>query len=1135
MTGTIAAVERMAVRAPKFPGIRTTADGSEAVIWVESHLSQAAFAHATPPADRMLERFARSVNRGGRNLWGESLQIFELECGHSAASSCEGFSLSGGRVTSFTGGQDLLSMSEVLQSSAGKRLAIVFHVASRSLASHAITIQAGHDDITAVSDCGWSILFCRNPQEAADLAVIARRSAELSETPFLNVQDGFLTTHTLESLRLPEPELMKLFVGTPSRRLRNLFNPHQPLVSGPLENDDSYMKGRIAQRFFCDRVKPSLETAMADYFELTGRKYGLIRPYRMEDAEYAVVGMGSLMEPAEAAVDAMRARGVRAGCIAITVLRPFPQQELVAALTRCRSVAVIERTDTPLAESNPLTLQLKAALASAQMGDEARLLRIPEVYSGSAGLGGRLVTPAGIVAAFDNIASFGRRRFVIGIKHPDALTIPPEVESRPQGTFAMRIHSLAGHGSFAAARMLSAVAADIFNVETVASARHGAEERGTPTTTLVAFSPKRFELHSATATLDMVSVYSPSAFFTADPLNNLRSGGTLLLQSELAPDQVWAALPVPVRRGLRERHVDLFAIDSLGLTREVATNPDLVQRMQSMALLGAFLRITPLRPETISEDELFEAVRRSLNRTFDTAGVDILEQDLQIARNAYAEVKLVVPPEQISDYEAPQAPRRGRGNVTPYEDPELIPPGFCDHVLRNYVQGRDAVIEADLYAARGLMPAGTSTSRTFRNLVPDIPRFTSANCTGCMECVNLCPDSAIVARVVEAETIEHAPAEIHQQFSFTQKYYENFLRRGESGGLFGLYIDPDRCKGCGECAQVCGPREALSMVRKADVGLAPYDRAREFFEALPDTPARFFHEKSLGDMLLATRSQLYSGGAGSCQGCGESTAIRLMLAATGFFYGAEQIGVVAATGCHTAAGSTYPFNPYQVSWANVLKGNAPADAIGIRLKWNREGYAKRRLWVVGSEDALLGAGLHSLAAMLETGLDIKVLVLDKSSISPIGDTGTRLLMYPNVFTAQTSAAHINHFYKAVMDANDYPGPAVVVCYSACTTDHGIPQHSAATQARLAVDSRAFPLFAFDPRAGDRLRERLDLRGNPNLRDDWYRDPKTFEALDFKAYAATERRFAGCIEDELTNLQQRCLANWRRLQELGGLR
>ena len=184
----------------------------------------------------------------------------------------------------------------------------------------------------------------RNAQEAADLAVIARRAAELAETPFLNVQDGFITTHGLETVYLPEPELLKVFVGAPDRRVRNVFNPTQPLITSPLENQDSYMRGRIAQRFFYERVRPSLETAMSDFTELTGRRYGHLRCHRMEDAEFAIVGLGSFMDSAETAVGHQRAQGVRVGSVAITTLRPFPSQELVTALSRCRAVTVIERT-----------------------------------------------------------------------------------------------------------------------------------------------------------------------------------------------------------------------------------------------------------------------------------------------------------------------------------------------------------------------------------------------------------------------------------------------------------------------------------------------------------------------------------------------------------------------------------------------------------------------------------------------------------------------------------------------------------------------------------------------------------------------------------------------------------------------
>ena len=409
-------------RSVRYPGVKTTADGSEAVVYIESQLSQAVFAAPVPPSSRMTALFRREIASGRTNLWDEKLSFLACESSHSAALACEGFAVAGGRVASFTSGQGLLEMAEVLHSAAGRRLPLVIHVAARAIASQGLTIHAGHDDVMLLADAGCSVLFARDAQEAADLAVIARRAAELSETPFLNVQDGYLTTHTLETVRLPEPDLLKVFTGAPSKRLRAAFNPQQPLVSGPVQNQDSYMKGRIAQRFFYERVRPSLTTAMSDFEELTGRGYGLLHQYQMADAEFALIGMGSMMGTAQAAVDRLRSKGVRAGAVSVTCFRPFPAAEIVQAIARCRAIAVIERADTPLAGANPLTSDIQAALAAAQMGEDARLLHLPEVFSGAAGLGGAVLTVPHFVASVENMQRYGRRTFVLGIKHPDALS-----------------------------------------------------------------------------------------------------------------------------------------------------------------------------------------------------------------------------------------------------------------------------------------------------------------------------------------------------------------------------------------------------------------------------------------------------------------------------------------------------------------------------------------------------------------------------------------------------------------------------------------------------------------------------------------------------------------------------------------
>jgi pyruvate-ferredoxin/flavodoxin oxidoreductase len=185
---------------------------------------------------------------------------------------------------------------------------VVFHIGARALTSHSLNVHAGHDDVMAVADCGWGILFGKNAQNTGDLALIARRAAEDSATPFMNVQDGFLTTHTIENVRLPEPEFMKQYIGAPSAKLTNLMDPDRPVMSGVVQNQDSYMKGKIAQRAYYDRVPAALERAMQEFYQATGRLYGLIEPYRLEDAEYVIVGMGGLAETAQATVDYLRRR-----------------------------------------------------------------------------------------------------------------------------------------------------------------------------------------------------------------------------------------------------------------------------------------------------------------------------------------------------------------------------------------------------------------------------------------------------------------------------------------------------------------------------------------------------------------------------------------------------------------------------------------------------------------------------------------------------------------------------------------------------------------------------------------------------------------------------------------------------------
>jgi pyruvate/2-oxoacid:ferredoxin oxidoreductase beta subunit/NAD-dependent dihydropyrimidine dehydrogenase PreA subunit len=506
---------------------------------------------------------------------------------------------------------------------------------------------------------------------------------------------------------------------------------------------------------------------------------------------------------------------------------------------------------------------------------------------------------------------------------------------------------------------------------------------------------------------------------------------------------------------------------------------------------------------------------------------------------------------------------------------------FNERVVGAYNSGlAERGLPADTMSARSVVPAGTGALRDFSYIAPDIPEFIAANCVGCMECVTECPDTAILGKVADPGVLEGRLRElpdgpsrdqIAAQWTITNKYFTVLEKKGVGGGKFGIFIDPTKCKGCAECVDACGDHDALRMIRKDDDNMAAIRAWFQFYKSMPETPSRFINEKALADMMLAERSLLYVGGAGSCMGCGEATALRMMLAATGFLYGQENIGIVAATGCNTVYTSTYPYNPYLVSWTNSLFENAPADAMGVRARWDQQGWQAKRLWIVGGDGAMLDIGFQSLSRMLASGADIKVLVLDTQVYSNTGgqsstssfkgqdakmsfhgtaiqgkkenrkELGNICMMHKDVYVAQTTCAHMNHFYKAVMEANQFSGPAIINVFTTCQPEHGVGDNMAEHQAKLASDSRSFPLFIYDPRKGPRIKDRLSLVGNPNVKEDWYTHPKTGEQVDFITFARSEGRFAKHFDKDgnpsatLQATNRERLENWNLLQELAGIR
>ena len=510
-------------------------------------------------------------------------------------------------------------------------------------------------------------------------------------------------------------------------------------------------------------------------------------------------------------------------------------------------------------------------------------------------------------------------------------------------------------------------------------------------------------------------------------------------------------------------------------------------------------------------------------------------------------------------------------------------------VVDAYNKGAGSSLPADEFVAQSVLPAGTGGARDFSYIAPELPEYLAENCVGCMDCVNNCPDTAILGKIVMPEDLEAELAMVtdeshkeylRQQFATTVKYHGQFEKKHAKdetlpkGGLFGIFIDPTKCKGCGECVEVCGNHDALTMIKKTPENLPTYLETFGFYKSLPESPLTHINKTDMRDLMLKLGNlDMYKGGAGSCMGCGEASVIRQMLAATHEKVG-NKFGIVASTGCNTVYGSTYPYNPYTVPWTNSLFENGPTDAMGIRAYWDQNGNDDWILWNMGGDGAMLDIGFQALSRMLMSGMNIKVLVLDTQVYSNTGgqqstssytgqeskmgaygkshhgkferrkELGQIMVMHPNVFVAQTIGSNPSHYYKVLNRALEFKGPAVINVYTTCQPEHGVADNMAAHQAKTAVQSRAFPLFIYDPDAGPTMKSRFNMTGNPSPDRDWAwvkgADGNMVE-YTFHDWAKTEGRFkkhfdanGNPVTPEIENAKIDRKLNWRLLQELAGI-
>lgn len=805
----------------KYPGKRAAMDGNTVVIMCERESTDAAGAYPITPSTQMGEYWAKATAQGHINMSGRPLIFIEPEGEHAAAAVTAGLSMTGLRAANFSSGQGIAYMHESLYAAVGKRLTYVLNIGARAMTKATLNVHAGHDDYHCVDDTGFFQYFASNAQQAADLNIVAHRVAEMALTPGIVAQDGFLTTHLIESLLLPEPELIAEFLGRPDdiidtptpsqkiiygetrRRIPELWDVDNPVMAGLVQNQDAYMQSVAAQRpFFFDHIKDLAEQAMDEFYHLTGRRYSRVMGYKTEDADYLIIGQGSVIPSCEAVVDYLRTtRGLKVGVVNILMFRPFPADLLSHFLQGKKGVAVLERLDQPLAVDLPLMREIRATVSKCiENGKNAKTMPhpdlacykamsdIPELYSASFGLGSRDLQPEGIIAAVENMLPDGNRKkhvyLSIEFLHQQAFTPKQQVYQQtiadayphigelairgsenpnlmPKDSITVRFHSIGGWGAITTGKNLAMTLFDLLGFDIKANPKYGSEKKGQPTTYFLSAAPEPIRINCEYFYVDLVLSPDPNVFHHTNALAGLKEGGIFIIQSDKAePDAVWCAIPEPYQQQIVEKNIRVFFLDAFKIAREVATDSDLQLRMQGAAFQGAFFAASPVMSDSgFTEQTLLGAIRSQLQKKFADKGARIVEENVTVVQRGFDELQEIVhkrvgvqtvqvveryeePPQPVMVKQLPQS-KQAASDVH----------RFWAQTGNFYARGQGNDNLADPFISLGVMPAATALFRDMTGIRFEHPEYIAENCTACGNCYTVCPDTAIPGLVNDVSQV----------------------------------------------------------------------------------------------------------------------------------------------------------------------------------------------------------------------------------------------------------------------------------------------------------------------------------------------------------------------------------------------
>ena len=869
-----------------------TMDGNHAAAHASYAYSDVAAIYPITPSSVMAEATDEWATQGRTNIFGQTVQVTEMQSEAGAAGAVHGSLAAGALTTTFTASQGLLLMIPNLYKVAGERLPGVFNVSARALASHALSIFGDHSDVYACRQTGAAMLCESSVQEVMDLTPVAHCAAIKGRLPFINFFDGFRTSHEIQKIEQWDYEDLKDMVDMDAidAYRKDALNPNHPCQRGSAQNPDIFFQAREACNPYYDAMPAIVQEYMDKVNAKIGTNYKLFNYYGAPDAEKVIVAMGSVCDTIEETIDYMMAAGEKVGVVKVRLYRPFSAEALIAAIPdSAKQITVLDRTKEPGAQGEPLYLDVVAALKGTKFNDTP-------IFTGRYGLGSKDTTPAQIVAVFNNTT---KQKFTIGIVDDVTnLSLPmgAPLVTTPEGTINCKFWGLGADGTVGANKNSIKIIGDNTDMYAQAYFDYDSKKSGGVTMSHLRFGKKPIKSTYLIHKANFVACHNPSYVTKYNMVQELVDGGTFLLNCPWDMEGLEKHLPGQVKAFIANHNIKFYVIDGVKIGIETGMGPTRINTI----LQSAFFKLADIIPET----QAIDLMKAAAKATYGRKGDDVVAKNwAAIDEGAKQVVEIQVPDSWKNAADEGLTMTHATNGRKDAVD-------FVNNIQAKVSaqEGNTLPVSAFNAYVDGTTPSGTSAYEK-RGIAVNIPVWKSENCIQCNRCAYVCPHAVIRPVAMTAEEAAKVPAGM-QVLDMT----------GMPDMKFAIVVSAYDCTGCGSCANVCPGKKgakALEMANmEANVGC---QTGFDYAVTLPEKPEVIakFKEATVKGSQFKTPLLEFSG---ACAGCGETPYAKLITQLFG-----DRMYIANATGCSSIWGNSSPSTPYTVTpegkgpaWSNSL-------------------------------------------------------------------------------------------------------------------------------------------------------------------------------------------------------------------------